>query len=278
MQVVRHTDPEAFIAAAAPMMARGEASASFFTAVAYRMKNSPLPADERVYLAAFGDIGVAVRRDDGPVVIGQSDPRAAAAFARDLAPDWPELQGVVGALDASEAFARQWRDLTGRRHVLRIHMRQHALSAIAEVPSAPGAMRVAGEGDHDWLLDAQFAFVAEIGVPDTPERIRSTLPTRLARGEIRIWDDGGPVAFAGFSDAAPDFARIAPVYTPPDRRRCGYATALVASMSRELLSRGKRRLFLATDVANPTSNAIYARIGFVPESDDYHFDLVDAVS
>ena len=49
----------------------------------------------------------------------------------------------------------------------------------------------------------------------------------------------------------------------------------MAALSRELIARGKQRLFLTTDVANPTSNAIYARIGFVPETDDYHFDFVE---
>jgi predicted GNAT family acetyltransferase len=98
---------------------------------------------------------------------------------------------------------------------------------------------------------------------------------RVERGEFRIWDDGARVAYAGFNDAAPEFARIAPVYTLPDRRGRGYATALVAVLSRELLARGKRRLFLTTDLANPTPNAIYARIGFRPEGDDWHLDFVD---
>ena len=70
------------------------------------------------------------------------------------------------------------------------------------------------------------------------------------------------------------FARVAPVYTVPDRRGRGYATALVAALSRELLARGKRRLFLTTDAANPTSNAIYARIGYRPQNEDCHFDFV----
>jgi hypothetical protein len=40
---------------------------------------------------------VALLRDEGPVLIGESDGAASAAFAADLAPDWPELQGVMGA-------------------------------------------------------------------------------------------------------------------------------------------------------------------------------------
>jgi predicted GNAT family acetyltransferase len=275
MRVVRHTDPDAFIAAAAPMIARGEASASSFQGSAYAMKQSPPPPEERVYLATFGECGAAVQRDDGPLFMGQSDPAAAVAFADDVAPDWPKLQGVVGALDACKAFARRWRAITGREHFIRVQLRQHALTAVAAVPAAPGGPRMAVEDDLRWLMDGQRAFIAETGIPDSVERIRKWLPKRVASGGFRIWEDGGPTAFAGFNDAPPEFARIAPVYTLPEYRGRGYATALVAAVSRELLARGKQRLFLATDVANPTSNAIYARIGFVAQTDDYHFDFVD---
>jgi predicted GNAT family acetyltransferase len=275
MHVVRHSDPDAFIAAAAPMAARGEASASPFAGWAHSMKRTPPLVDERVYLATYGEVGAAIQRDDGPLFMGQSDPAAAAAFADDLAGECPALQGVVGSLTACEEFARRWKASTGRVHSLRAHLRQHALAAVADVPGVRGAPRVAEEADLPWLVDGQVAFIVEAGVPDSTERIRTWLPKRVARGDYWIWDDGAPTAFAGFNDAAPDFARIAPVYTLPDRRGRGYATALVAAISRELLARGKRRLFLTTDVANPTSNAIYARIGFVAETDEYHFDLID---
>ena len=275
MRVTRHTDPDAFIAAAAPMAARGEASASFFSGWAHAMKRTAPPADERVYLATFGDRGAAIQRDDGPVIVGQSDPGAAAAFADDLAPEWPALQGVMGVPAACEAFARVWRAATGRGYARRAHLRQHMLTAVADVPTAPGAPCRSAESDIGWLVEAQIAFVAEAGVPDSPEQIRVRVPKRVARGDYRIWNDGGPVAYAGFNDAAPDFARIAPVYTFPAHRGRGYATALVAALARELLAGGKARLFLTTDVANPTSNAIYARIGFVAETDDVHLDFVD---
>ena len=67
-----------------------------------------------------------------------------------------------------------------------------------------------------------------------------------------------------------------PVYTLPDRAAAAMRRRWSRRSSRELLARGKRKLFLTTDVANPTSNAIYARIGFVPETDDCGFDFVDA--
>ncbi len=278
MHVTRHTDPDVFLAAATPISARGLASASFFVVYAHSLKRTPPETDARVYLATCagdGVCGVAMQRDDGPVMVGQSDPGAAIAFAEDLARDWPALQGVVGAIDPTEAFARRWRELTGRGHALRLRLRQHVLHEVAAVPPASGAPRVATASDLPWLVERQNAFIVEVGLPDSPERITRTMEKRVDRGDFWIWDDGAPVAFVGYNDAAPEFARITPVYTLPDCRGRGYATALVAALARELLRRGKATLFLTTDLANPTSNALYARIGFRPENDDCHFDFVD---
>lgn len=278
MRVTRHTDPDSFIAAAAPMSLRGLASASFFEGWAHSLKRSPPEATDHVYLATFADRGAVIQRDEGPAVVGQSDPDAAAAFAADLASEWPALQGVVGAPAACDAFARTWREATGRGAVERVRLRQHTLTAVADVPAVNGALFISDEADIEWLLEAYLAFITEVGIPDSQERARARMPARIVRGDFRIWMDDGPVAFAGFNDAAPEFARIAPVYTFPGHRGRGYATALVAALSRELLAAGKRRLFLTTDIANPTSNAIYARIGFVPETDEVHLDFIDAAA
>ena len=277
MRVLRHYDFDGFIAAVAPLAARGEASASFFTGGAHSMKRTPPRKGERVYLATCSGatvVGAAMLRDHGPVLIGESDAAASAAFAEDIAPDWPDLQGVIGAATGCDAFVRKWKELTGRDCRLRVRLRQHVLTAVSDVPAAPGAVRLALAADTDWLIEQQIAFIEEVGVPDPPERLREIMPPRIKRGDFRIWDDGGRVAYAGYNDAAPDFARIAPVYTLPGHRGKGYATSLVAALSRELKERGKRKLFLTTDVENPTSNAIYARIGFRPENDDCGFDFV----
>jgi len=277
MQVVRHSDPDAFLAAATPMAVRGEASASFFSGWAHALKRAPARVGDRIYLATCGDggaFGAAIQRDEGPVIIGESDPRAAIAFATDLARDWRQLQGVMGAPAACGAFARRWTELTGRVHRLRLRLRQHVLTAVDDVPGAPGASRVAAAADTSWLIERQIDFIAEAGMPDSPARVHEFVPQRVARGDFRIWEDRERVAFAGFNGAAPDFARVAPVYTLPGFRGRGYATALVAHLSRELLAHGKRKLFLTTDLANRTSNAIYARIGYRPENDHYEFDFV----
>ena len=78
---------------------------------------------------------------------------------------------------------------------------------------------------------------------------------------------------SGYSPPVANSIRIGPVYTPPDLRGKGYATALVANQSRRFLEDGRSHCLLYTDLANPTSNAIYRRIGYqqVGESVVYVF-------
>jgi predicted GNAT family acetyltransferase len=61
----------------------------------------------------------------------------------------------------------------------------------------------------------------------------------------------------------PSGIRIGPVYAPTKLRGHGYATTLTADVSAAQLVRGRRFCILYTDLANPTSNAIYERIGYV---------------
>ena len=77
----------------------------------------------------------------------------------------------------------------------------------------------------------------------------------------------GAVSLAGFGGRTPNGIRVGPVYTPPDLRGRGYASALTADLTRRLLAGGRRFCFLYTDLANPTSNSIYQRIGYRPVSD-----------
>ena len=137
-------------------------------------------------------------------------------------------------------------------------------------------MRPATDDDLGWLVDASLAFVAEAGLPDSEAQVRRNVPQIHAQGRYWLWEDHDRVAFAGWSEAGDADARVGPVFTPPMFRGRGYATALVASLSRDLIDAGRRRLFLTTDVTNPTSNAIYARIGYRALSDYFHYDFVDA--
>ena len=62
------------------------------------------------------------------------------------------------------------------------------------------------------------------------------------------------------------------VSTPP--RNKGYASSGVAILTKRMLDNGKRFCCLFTDLANPTSNSIYQRIGYgeICDVEDWIFE------
>ena len=90
---------------------------------------------------------------------------------------------------------------------------------------------------------------------------REALAPRIQKGAIHVWAvDGAAVTMAAASTGS--LARVGGVYTPPELRGRGYASACVAKLSQQLLDRGARKVTLSADVANPTSNKIYTAIGY----------------
>jgi predicted GNAT family acetyltransferase len=114
-------------------------------------------------------------------------------------------------------------------------------------------------------------FVREAGVPHgDAER---SVARGLAAGELFLWEDGKPVCMVGVHVQVAGVVRLGPVYTPPDRRARGYATSAVAAASEAALARGAHACMLFTDLENPTSNRIYAAVGYERFADwrEYRF-------
>ncbi len=182
----------------------------------------------------------------------------------------PELPGAVGPAAEVERFAQAWSRATGAGVRIGRRQRVHAAAAVAALPRSRGRMREAGPDDIPIVLDWLRAFAAE-ALGDTPhvEEAEASYRRREADpdGAWLVWDDGGVVSLAAYGNPTPSGTRVGPVYTPPGRRGCGYATSLVADLTAERLASGLAFCFLFTDLANPTSNAIYARIGYEPVAD-----------
>jgi predicted GNAT family acetyltransferase len=134
------------------------------------------------------------------------------------------------------------------------------LDAVVAPPTSPGQLRPAGEGDRVLLEEWFAAFVAEAGA--TGGNIATGVDRWLRFGGMHLWEDGSTVTMAGAVAAVAGVVRVGPVYTPPRFRGRGYASNCVAAVSRQALEAGAVACMLYTDLANPTSNAIYQRIGY----------------
>jgi predicted GNAT family acetyltransferase len=99
--------------------------------------------------------------------------------------------------------------------------------------------------------------------------------TRFAEKRYTFWEtaDGTPVSMAGVNPMVAGMVRVDPVYTPAHLRGHGYAGAVTVEVSRAALAAGATDVVLFADPANPTSNALYQRIGYVPVTDWAAYDF-----
>ncbi|MGY3335999.1 RimJ/RimL family protein N-acetyltransferase [Streptomyces filamentosus] len=135
-------------------------------------------------------------------------------------------------------------------------------------PAPPGRARPATEADLPLLRDWTTAFVRDIGEEPAAD-YTGPLTERITEGRLHLWEapDGRPVSMAARSRTTGGQTRVHLVYTPPADRGRGHAAGVTASITRAALASGAPQVVLFTDLANPTSNALYRRLGYRPVTD-----------
>ncbi len=188
--------------------------------------------------------------------------------------------GVSGNKRLAIRMKELWENLTGKKAELHMAMRIYKLEKVVPVPEVGGIIRPAQEGDRKLILDWYAGFhreaVREIPDPDQVEKqVDMYLGADLKVRGLMIWEkDGVPVSMVGYAGPTPNGIRIGAVYTPPDLRKNGYASAVTAGLSQHLLNIGYKFCFLFTDLLNPTSNHIYQQLGYVPVCDVDRYDFM----
>ncbi len=277
------TNAAEFLAAAEPLLSASEARNNLLYGIGAFLVDEPDEFDFRLWLVEDEGIPVAAALRTLPrrVIIADARSEDAARFLASAVIDGSdvELPGAAGAVPAVEWFVDDWRRRTGGRARCSMAQGVFALEAVRAVPAPGGRPRQATPADRDLVARWQRAFIDEVFPNDVEEdaELLRWIDNRIAgRGGSGLWlweSDGRPVAMSGHGGPTPHGIRIGPVFTPRESRGRGYATALVAAHSRRLLEDGRRFCFLYTDLANPTSNAIYERIGYrrVGEAAMYDF-------
>jgi RimJ/RimL family protein N-acetyltransferase len=180
-----------------------------------------------------------------------------------------ELPAAVNLAAADEAgFLAGWIAATGGTGTAVLRTRLYVLDELVPPEPAPdGSARLAGEPDAELLVDWFEAFRSE-ALGGGPEDSRQAVADGLSHAGLMLWETSGqPVAMAGLSRVVAGVARVTGVYTPPTHRRHGYAGGVTAAISGAALAAGAHRVVLFTDLANPTSNALYLRLGYRPVHD-----------
>ncbi|MEV4533209.1 GNAT family N-acetyltransferase [Asanoa sp. NPDC049518] len=187
---------------------------------------------------------------------------ATVAAAIELAETLDDVPGVNSTDEVARAFADAWCRRTGATARPGIRSRLYRLGELVP-PVVKGQARVAGAADRDLLAAWLTACGEELHEPLTSAR--ETAEAGVRDGAYGLWEvDGTPVALAGKRRPAGGVVRIGPVYTPRASRGHGYGSAVTAAVS---ASAHPHEVVLFTDLANPTSNSIYAKIGYRPVED-----------
>lgn len=203
-----------------------------------------------------------------PLLLSAMPERAAVALAEVLAARGRRFPGVNATEEVAAAFAAAWREHRGTGSRVFRRMRLFRLGSLAWPDPVPaGAARIAAGPDRALVADWFAAFARDAGEMTGQDHGRAA-EDRLSYHGITFWEAGGqPAALAGVTRMVAGMVRVGPVYTPPELRGRGYAGAVTATVSQTAIDAGAAEVLLYTDLANPTSNALYTRLGYRPVED-----------
>ena len=278
--------PGEFLAVAGDYLAAGPVVSTVVTTVAHRLLAQQADGIAQpgrswwlVVWSASAVVGAGMRTASfapyPPFLLPMPD-QAAVALARALHERGEEVLGLNGALPAVDLCAAELTRLGGGRVQVSQYTRLHELGELAWPAPVSGCLRAATGDDVDLVTEWFGAFMGDADeqagrprgasaheVPDRAEMLR-----RLRGGRLWFWvtEAGERVHLTGVSPPSFGVARVGPVYTPPAQRGHGWASNAVAEISRRIQAEGAR-VCLFTDQANPTSNKIYAALGYQPVAD-----------
>jgi uncharacterized protein len=272
MRLQTYSTAEEFLGHAAPHLERDEARNSLILGAAAGLNGEALA--EGSLLATAEDAG-------GVALAAMMTPPYPLVLASDRESLEPTLEPLVrylkqkgifpAAVVAPRAIAERFSLLWSRasQQATRVAMQQrlYALTEVRPVTAPKGKLRRAGVEDSELVAAWMTAFDAEAMGDMTAAQASANADRRIAAGEIYLWEDGEPRAMAARARPTRGTVAVNAVYTPRGGREHGYATACVLHLSKALLQEGFRMCVLFTDLANPTSNSVYTRIGYAPVCD-----------
>ncbi len=269
MKVSRHSDAGSFLSAVEDFLCLNEAENNLIIGISRLLKKEPDRYGTPPYFATVEDgstvVAAALRTPPHNLLVAGAMESALGMVLADAMEADASIPGVYGPKASSRVVAEAWKARTGGTIRLTSEDRVHQLDRVTFPPPAPGRLRLAVEQDARLISEWMTVFKGETGaVMDTSEE-----KTRkaISRGRGYLWEDGKPKAMVIWGRETKNSACISGVFTPAANRNRGYASNAVAALSQKLLDDGWKFTVLFTQLSNPVSNSIYAKIGYRPVSD-----------
>lgn len=278
LEVVLDSSPNQFLENAGPLLYQDEPMNSLIIGLCgnlLRAKESPKTSPVLIRIVN-GDETVAAAIQTPPMnlVITYANEEQLTILAKHLFETGVNFPGVVGPTKASETFASIWSKLSGIKATLGMGQKIYKVETVI-LPPTKGILRVAEPQEAELIAQWLAEFGNESLPPPDRKSVEERKPHAVRAIENKlayVWvADGAAVSMAHIGRPTENGISISAVYTPKHLRKRGYASAVVAHLSRKMLGSGNKFCVLYTDLSNPTSNKIYQDVGYREVSDSKHF-------
>lgn len=242
-----------------------------------------------LYRISEGDCATALQASDGGAVALQSPGRAlmlwvdtgmGGGYTAEVIGKLAEklrgerLPGVMAEPEVAAAFARAYAAACGADTGISTRLMAYACPLVRPPSGVPGQAVEVCERHVDAVARFRGGFLGEIyGTSPSREELLRDAYGLVQGGGLFVWEaDGQAVGMAVLGHRSPWHVRVNNVYTLPEHRNKGYASALVAHVSRIALDSGATPMLYA-DYDYPASNAVYRSIGYreAGRIDEYSF-------
>ncbi|WP_407269188.1 GNAT family N-acetyltransferase [Radiobacillus sp. PE A8.2] len=283
MEVVRISDPKAYLKLVETMLLKKEASNNLPLGIVNRIVGSKENAVDQnhPYFGIVKEKGEAVyafmQTPPHNLILADVDNLPSStiqSIAEHLYNEEVMLPGVIGPSRLAQQFVDSWKQLTKVETSIEMEQFVYRLDQLIEPPIVEGELVKASDANSKLIAKWLIAFGEEAHVPTTTEQAEQMAARFIEVQSVYLWKVNGTyVSMVNQSRKSKHGASINAVYTPNEYKGNGYATASVAELSKRLLQQGNQFCSLFADADNPISNHIYKKMGYRVVSDSTVYNL-----
>lgn len=279
-----YADAESFLGNTQAQLELNEVANSLMLGVCLRLARFPERVRTPLYLKTLEDeeglvLAAMMTPPHKLVVYGRQGDLDGAAMllAKDLAGGGWKVPGVRGPTEVARSVAQGWVDSTAQRCERERQQRVYELREVKTPVPLRGRLRLATVADVELVAGWRYGFYKAVFGQADGEEARLAAERGIGNEDVFLWEDERPVSMATKTRPTTNGISVSLVYTPPQWRGRGFATACVGELSRLLLASGWGYCALFAEVDNAAAIRVYQKIGYEPVREYEEYAFLDEV-
>lgn len=284
MKLVKHDNVQDFLIKNEELLLKKESFHNLILGLAYSIRDKKIEPTGPLYYSILDENNIAIAaalrsHSDRPFIVTEMLPTDVDLLIKDLSENKINLKAVVGEEVTATYFKDVWTRLNQLNFKINIHLGVYECFEVVFPKLILGELIEASIEHKEILMDYMTGFQRDCFpevVPDSEHT--KTLMERFLDNKsafLLLSPDKELVSMAANTRSTINGGTISLVYTPPHLRGKGLASSTVALLAHKIMNDGKKFANLFTDLANPTSNSIYQKIGFLKIGQNIHYDFID---